>query len=952
MNDSKKRVILGEGPCEVRFDAHTRRLYATDASLYQIEPFGVAFPKNGEEVAWLVGAANEADIPLIPRGAGTGLAGGAVGHGLVVNLAQYNKRIYNLDLDSGTVCVEPGVVLDQLNAFLKPHGYCFGPDVATSSRATLGGMIGNNSSGARAPVYGTTADNIVSLDVVLANGTLATVSETGASLTTIRDAVESILRRLPVGFEEHFPRTTIKRMAGYGIDRYLRHGRNLNDLLCGSEGTLALIISAKLKLAKMPSQKGLVLIFFSSVIEALQACVTLSDLHPASVEHIDSALFDQTRGQLAFRPARTLLRLDEEPCEAILIVEFYDDVADRVEAAVRRGLGMRSMKVTDAKEMDMVWGLRKAGLSLLTGRKGAAKPVPGLEDVAVLPEQLPEYAEGVQNIMSEMGLQGSFYGHAGAGLLHIRPIIDCTLPEHIEKYRKMAEKVFALANQFRATIAGEHGVGIARTEFLQEHVGADLYNAMQEIKRLFDPVNRFNPGKIISEDNAAPVYRIDTNWRRGAGYRLELPFKPVLRFRAKDESFLANLEQCNGCGACLKNEPTMCPTFSATGEELMSTRGRANTIRAVLEGFENDKTPWNLSRSLDTALSNCLSCKACTTECPSNVNLSLLKAELLHAKQKQNGLTPRERLVSAVDVMGRLGCMFPRLANWALALPITRHLMEKHLGFAARRPFPTFAQQPFDKWFRRHRPRESNLRGEVFLWDDTFVRYFEPHVGRAAVKVLEAAGFRVSPISGRKCCGRPAFSVGRLDKARALGTHNVQLLLQQKSTTPILFLEPSCHSMFIEDYAELGIPGAEEVANRCVLFEEFLADLLEREPNALQFHPNGNASAAIHAHCHVKALRDPRTAERLLRAILGANVTYLDTGCCGMAGQFGQLREKYDLSVKVAKPLVEKVNRLSDQTAVVACGISCRHQIQHLSSAEPKHIAELLAAWLVPNPDA
>ncbi len=946
MNDSQKRVVFSATSCEVRFDAHTRRLYATDASLYQIEPFAVAFPRSQEQVVDLVLAAQETGVPLIARGAGTGLAGGAVGSGVIVNLAQYNRRITDLNRDRATVRVEPGVVLDQLNAFLRPHGFCFGPDVATSSRATLGGMIGNNSSGARSPLYGTTADNIVSLEVVFADGTTGVIGNSDSCLDDIQSKVATILQQLPKGYEKRFPLTSVKRMAGYGLDRYVRNGFNLTDLICGSEGTLAVVTGATLSIRPLPREKGLALLFFDSVTDALSACVELNDLDPIAVEHIDRALFDQTRGQLAFRSARELLRLDEEPCEAILIVEFYDDAEGKVRDAANRNLGRRSLCVTDPREMEMVWSLRKAGLSLLTGRKGDSKPVPGLEDVAVLPRQLPDFARAVKDMMARLRLEGSFYGHAGAGLLHIRPIINCRNSDDIARYRKLAEEVFAFATELRASIAGEHGVGIARTEFMEMHLGKVLCNAMCEVKRVFDPNNLLNPGKIVPL--AEYPYRIDTHWRMGAGYSLNVPFEPVLRYRSKDESFVANLEQCNGCGACLKGEPTMCPTFVATREEVMSTRGRANTVRAVLEG--NLAQPWTASEALKLALTNCLSCKACTTECPSNVNMTLLKADLLHAAQKANGLTLREIMVSHVDWLGRLGRLAPRFANAVLRQRWVRRLMHKHLGFAKQRPFPAFARESFQRWLRKHVVhKNAGMRGEVVLWDDTFVRYFEPQVGIAAVTVLEAAGFRVRMLTKRKCCGRPAFSVGRLDKARDMGCHNIALLLREAGDLPIIFLEPSCFSMFAEDYAELGIDGADEVSKRCYLFEEFVADLLTREPSVLRFREQGELSAAIHAHCHVKALRDPKTAERLLRLIPGGQAQYLDTGCCGMAGQFGQLREKYDLSVRIARPLVEKVERLSDETPVVACGISCRHQISHLTTRKPVHIAELLAQWLAPT---
>jgi Fe-S oxidoreductase len=426
---------------------------------------------------------------------------------------------------------------------------------------------------------------------------------------------------------------------------------------------------------------------------------------------------------------------------------------------------------------------------------------------------------------------------------------------------------------------------------------------------------------------------------------LRLPFEPTLAFAFKDESFIGNLEQCNGCGGCRKDAPTMCPTFLATGEEYMSTRGRANAIRAALElRFQDDPLR---SEELDAALSNCLSCKACTVECPSNVNLALLKAELTHARHQRDGLPLRERILSNVDLLGRLGCMVPALANASLDSPMIRRLMRNAFGLTDKRPLPHYTNQRFDRWFRkvgtpRRGVRSATHRGEIILWDDTFVRYHEPHIGIAAVKVLEAVGFNVSLVKGRKCCGRPAFSQGNLEAAREMGQHNLDLLRSSNSNTPILFLEPSCYSMFVEDYRELKLPDTEAIARRCHLFEQFVEELLEREPTALRFN-NHPGHIAIHAHCHAKSLVKTGFMARLAARLPGRTATLLDTGCCGMAGAFGALESKYDLSLKVAAPLVQQVSAQPPDTVIVAAGTSCRHQLEHLTPVHPKHMAELLA---------
>ncbi len=929
-----QQKTLAAAHCEIRTDNLTRQLYATDASLYQIEPLGVAFPSTAAEASSAIQTAAAAGIEIIPRGAGSGLVGGAIGRGLVVDFSRHNHDITEFDLDKRTVRAGSGVVLDQLNGFLRPHGMCFGPDVATSARATLGGMIANNSSGSHTAFYGTTADHVLSLEVVLANGKIEQTTRLCAEHTV----VENLVREHATEIDRRFPAGLLKRWPGYGLDRWLRKPGNLADIFAGSEGTLGAIFSAELNIVPLPKAKGVGLIFFASVAEAMQATVELLDLKPAAIEHVDRVLFDQTRGQLQFKSARDLLELDAKPCESILVVEFFDEaITERLAEVSRRKIGLRTTILKSAAEINLVWNLRKAGLSLLTGCKGAAKPVTCIEDTAVRAEQLPAYVAGLQSIITPLGLKASFYGHALSGLLHVRPVLDLHSAEDLRKMRKISNEVAALVLQFKGSLAGEHGVGIARTEYLTQHLGPELLQVHKTIKAAFDPGNLFNPGKVIPDGR----YKLDTDLRMGADYGLKLPFEPVLAFAGKDDSFVGNLEQCNGCGGCRKAPPTMCPTYVATGEEIMSTRGRANTIRAALENRVNGDPL--TSDELDAALSNCLSCKACTTECPSNVNISLLKAELMHARWERDGLPLRVRMISAVDTLGRLGCLTPKLVNATLEFRPLRLLMQKALGFSADRPLPHYTSRRFDRWFNRRTKSSSNhARGKVILWDDTFVRYHEPHIGQAAVKVLEAAGFSVVLAQGRKCCGRPAFSQGNLHEAKRLGAHNLQLLIEQYAEAPILFLEPSCYSMFAEDYRELKLPNAEAVAARSFLFEQFVENLLTQEPAALRFTER-SANVAIHAHCHAKSLLNPSFMPALLQRLPQRSVTLLETGCCGMAGAFGAMESKLALSEKVAEPLVQKIRAQPPGTTIVASGTSCRHQIEFLTPVKPKHIAEVLA---------
>ena len=931
-------AALNAANCEVAFDNRTRQLYATDASPYQIVPGAVAFPKNTKQAASVIQGALVAGLPVTPRGAGTGLSGGAIGDGLIVDFARHNQQIWDFDKERGTVRVGAGVVLDQLNKFLAAEGYCFGPDVATSSRATLGGMIANDSSGAHTPVYGTTGEHVNEIELVLCDGKITRIGAHMDTLHLQRQLLDDLLSFNSLQISERFPPGLLKRWPGYGLARAVEQPGNLIPILCGSEGTLAGLFSAEVKISRLPEERGVGLIFFASVAEAMQATEALLDLKPAAIEHVDRPLFDQTRGQRDFLAVRALLDLDARPCAAILIVEFFEHAKDKLAQMQKRQLGLRQLILKNEREQNLVWAMRKAGLSLLTSCKGDAKPSCFIEDAAVRPQDLPAYVSGLEGMFARIGVTGSFYGHAAAGLLHVRPVLDLHDAGDLAKFRQIAEETAALVAQFKGSLAAEHGVGIARTEFLKGQLGPELYAVMRQIKASFDPNNLFNPGKIIGDGR----YKIDSHLRMGPDKRILLPFEPQLAFAARDESFVANLEQCNGCGGCRKAPATMCPTYQATGDEGMSTRGRANLIRAALEQRGSGHDPLQCEE-LDYALSNCLSCRACTNECPSNVNMSLLKAELLHARTKRNGLTLQQRLVSSVDQIGRLGTTFPRLTNLFFRSHSMRHIFGKFFGFSGERPTPEFAIERFDRWFNKRAHDTHGQRGRVVLWDDTFTRYHEPHIGIAAVAVLEAAGFYVTLPAQRKCCGRPAFSQGNLDEAGKLGTHNLSVLANDDA--PIIFLEPSCYSMFAEDYRELNLPGAEDISARCILFEDFLENLLRREPEALRFdHEHGRV--AIHAHCHAKALTNPQNALRLAARLPNRTVTMLDTGCCGMAGAFGMQASKYELSLKIAEPLVELVKHQPYGTTVVLSGTSCRHQVTHLTPARVRHMAEVLAEAL------
>ncbi|MGC9054964.1 MAG: FAD-binding and (Fe-S)-binding domain-containing protein, partial [Candidatus Hydrogenedens sp.] len=652
----------------------------------------------------------------------------------------------------------------------------------------------------------------------------------------------------------------------------------------------------------------------------MNSITPLLHFKPASIEHIDDILFNQTQGQRNFEPVRKLLDLDNTQYKSLLFVEFFEPPQDLIDEVLNLKLGANSLYCKDVQQRNMLWEFRKAGLSLLTGMKGARKPVTGVEDTAVRPEDLNLYVQELSEIMHRYGVQASFYGHASAGLLHVRPVLDLHEPADIKKFRKLAEEVFALVRKYRGTFTGEHGVGMAHSEFMKEQIGEDLFQLMVQIKHTFDPLSLMNPGKITDLSQ----FRFDENlrWRK-----LTLPFEPCLAFSSKDESFIGNLEQCNGCGACRKETPTMCPTFIARGEEILSTRGRANIIRHVIE--ESAHNPEILySSELEQAIKYCLACRACTVECPSNVNMSLLKAELLHAINKKYIPRFTKFLLSNIDTLGKIASLTPLLANFSLKNMWLRNILEHFSGIIANRPLPLYAHESFHRWFYRTYngwKTAKGTRGTVILWDDCFIRYHEPEIGKDAVKVLTSAGFQVEILPDKTCCGRPAFSVGNLNNARKKGEQNIKILKDRKE--PILFLEPSCFTMFYEDYKELKLESAEMIIEKSMLLEEFLANLLENDSSALPFSHNKSMQIAVHTHCHTKATRGSIPMKDVLSHIPNAQVQILPSACCGMAGAYGIMKDTYELSMEVGEHLKELIEILPIDTKIIASGTSCRQQI-------------------------
>jgi FAD/FMN-containing dehydrogenase/Fe-S oxidoreductase len=957
--------LARETTSEVRFDLGSRGLYATDASLYQIEPTGVVLPRTRADLAACVRIAAEVGVSIVPRGAATSLSGQTVGEGLVLDLSKYLNRVGVVDRDRMMVRVEPGVVLDRLNAHLRPLGLMFGPDVSTSDRATLGGMIGNNSAGARSLRYGKTVDHVRSLDVLLDDGTEATFGPLDPldlealcsrpdRVGQLHAATRAIVERHRSAIVEHFPRI-LRRVSGYNLDELIPGlpvrapgwvddpwAFNLARLIVGSEGTLAVVASAELKVVPIPPAQGLVILSFATIPAALERLAEIIATGPAAVEMVDRMMLDLAASNPDY--ARSLSFAEGRPA-AVLAAQFYADSADelrgRAEDLVRRFekspgvLGIRQSLTESAK--DDFWKIRKAGVSLLMGMVGDAKPVAFVEDTAVAPEHLPKFYDRFAAILSRHGTVGACYGHADVGCLHIRPVINVKTAEGVDQLRAIAREVSDLVVEFGGSMSGEHGDGLARSLWNAKLFGPEVYSAFQDVKRAFDPDHRLNPGKVVASPDPGSHLRI------GPDYHVHEPAETGFDFSSQG-GFARAVEMCSGVGACRKNGGgTMCPSYMVTLDERHTTRGRANTLRLVLSG----QLPADGLRSaeLAEALDLCLQCKACKTECPSNVDLSKLKSEVLH--QNLQGRPPAigTLLMAYINRLNPIGSATAPLANATLASPAFRWLLEKVAGIDRRRILPTFDANHLRRWFRRHQPDpRAGARGRVLFLDDCFTTYNAPEVGRASVRVLEAAGYQVE-LAGLECCGRPAISKGMLDLARDLARANVAKLASvARQGIPIVGAEPSCLLTFVDEYRDFRLgPDADLVARSARLVDAFVADRC-MVPE-LDLTP-GTGKVLVHGHCQQKALVGSSGTVNALRRVEGLDVRELDSGCCGMAGSFGYELGHYDISQSLAERVLLPALEAEPTATLAAPGFSCRSQVKGLAGIVAKHPIEILAERL------
>jgi Fe-S oxidoreductase/FAD/FMN-containing dehydrogenase len=816
-------------------------------------------------------------------------------------------------------------------------------------------MIGNNSAGAHSILYGKTIDHVLELTAILSDGEeirarALTEEELAVRLrgSGLEAGAVRVLRDLAERHRDEiharYPKI-MRRVGGYNLDEFVP-GRpfNLAKILVGSEGTLAATIEAKVKVVPRPKVTALAVVHFRSLLEALEATTEILPCGPSAVELVDKMILDLTKGSLEY--SRRMTFVEGDPA-ALLLVEFYglspEEVRGKVEGLEARlrgkGLGGAIVRAMEPEAQQNIWGVRKAGLGLLLGMKGDRKPIAFVEDTAVPPERLAEYVRRFDAIVRAHDTVAAYYAHASVGCLHVRPVIDLKQEPEVEKMRSIAEQVSDLVLEFGGAMSAEHGDGLARSCWNEKMFGSTLYKAFQDLKAAFDPHGTMNPGKIVN----APS--MTENLRYGPRYRAR-QVKTYFRF-AREGGFDRAVELCNGAGVCKKKlEGTMCPSYMVTRDEEHSTRGRANALRAAISGHLPAEAL--TSRRMYEVLDLCLECKGCKAECPSNVDMAKLKYEFLAHYYAAHGTPLRARLFGNIAALSRLGCALAPLSNWLLGSATVRFALEKLVGVDRRRRLPPFARQTFEAWFaRRGGAARKGEREPVVLFNDTFMTYNEPGIGRAAVAVLEAAGFHVI-LPEKRCCGRPMISKGMVEQARAHAWYNLERLAPYaEAGIPIVGCEPSCILTFRDEYPDLlEDPRTERLARHVFMVEEFLLGLHERGALSLSFQPVSK-EVLFHGHCHQKALIGSAPSLKVLGLLPGARVAQVDSGCCGMAGSFGYEREHYEISQAIgARRLFPAVQAAGPETEIVAAGISCRQQIEHGTGRRAKHLVEVLAAAL------
>ncbi|MCL7754981.1 FAD-binding and (Fe-S)-binding domain-containing protein [Polaribacter sp. Z022] len=949
---------------DVLFDNLHKTLYATDASVYRKIPLAVAFPKNEKDIITLIEFATKNNITLIPRTAGTSLAGQCVGEGIVVDVSKHFTNIISFDEKAKTITLQPGIVRDSLNVYLKQYGLFFGPNTSTSNRCMIGGMVGNNSSGSTSIKYGVTRDKVLSIDAILSDGSKATFNEI-SSEEFIKKTKENTqegkiykaifdelsLKENQEEIKKEFPKETIhRRCTGYAVDEFLTSDLfggtsptiNVAKLLSGSEGTLAFSTAITLQLDNVaPKESIMVCSHFTSINESLKATLVSMNHNLYNCELMDKTILDCTKNHPDLAKNRFFLQGDPE---AVLMLEVSAATIEQAEIYAnnliadleKNNFGYHHPKVY-GKDIAKVHYLRKAGLGALANIVGDKKAVACIEDTAVALEDLPNYIEEFTQIMAKYQQNAVYYAHAGAGELHLRPILNIKEKEDVVLFRKITTETAELVKKYKGSFSGEHGDGIVRAEFIPLMIGEQNYQLLRRIKKAFDPNNVFNQGKIT---DAFPMdeslrYEVDR----------EEPIIKTIQDFSESEGILKLAEKCNGSGDCRKPVEaggTLCPSYRATKDEKDTTRARANTLRDVLTN--NTATNKFDSKELKQVLDLCLSCKACATECPSNVDIASLKAEFLYQYQETNGYSFRSKMFANNAKYNKLGSIFPALTNYIT----NTNFSKKMLGVAVERTVPKLAKQTLSSWLKKHQPKTS--KKSVYLFNDEFTNYYDTEIGKDAVILLEKLGYEVKTIAHDES-GRSHISKGFLKEAKAISNNNVSIFKDIiTDNTPLIGIEPSAILTFRDEYIRLADDktAAEKIAKNSFTFEEFLSKELEKNNIDTTLFTLDSKTLKVHGHCHQKALTGTHASFQVLNIPKNYTVTIMNTGCCGMAGSFGYEKEHYKVSMQVGEDtLFPKVRNCSEDTEIAAAGTSCRHQIFDGTKRIAKHPITILKEALI-----
>lgn len=925
-------------------DSYNLGIYATDASLYQIKPHAVLLPANEVDVMAAIRFANEQGVSILPRGGGTSLAGQTVGQSIIVDFSKYLTSILEFNAEKRWVRVQPGISRDELNLFLQPHGLLFAPDPATSSRANIGGMVGNNSSGTKSILYGKTIDHLLEMKVVLADGQLLQMETLSTEAYESKCQQQNREGEIYRGFrqivfdnaeeiEKRFPKV-MRRVGGYPLDEFIGdEDWNLAKIFCGSEGTLGLTLEVKLNLEVLPKHKAVCVVHFDQRIDAIKAVSTMLKYNPAAVEILDKVVIENSKINLVTKNHCGFI---EGSPESVQIVEFYGD--DLGEIRVRATAMIADLKACgfgyaypffyEGSDYNDVWTIRKKGLGLILGKNEDRKAIAFIEDAAIPIPNLPAYITEITQLCDAYKVNAAMYAHASVGVIHVRPMLDMRKAEDIRIFEEIAEATMRLVKKYGGSLSGEHGDGMVRSPFIKEFFGDQLYAAFKEVKALFDPNGLMNPGKIVDAEPIAQHLRYGTSFN-------DKKIDSVFKYTA-DRSFEDLVHLCSGVGECRKKSGgVMCPSFKATHDEVHSTRGRANALRLAMSGqMEMGLNDPALLEVMDL----CLSCKACKSECPSNVDMAKLKSEVLQMKYDRGEITLRERMINKSADQSKIwsGVMAP-IVNTVLKSTIGKMAIQKLMNIDKRRTLPLYANQSLSSWFKKN--YSPTGKRKVALFADTYINYHEIEVGIAAIQLLDACGYAVDLVEAG-CCQRPRISNGFLRDAKKDGTNTANNLKSYfDQGIPVLVLEPSCASALTHDLPDLidDAVVSDRLSSGIQLLDIFLAEQWKAGELKGRF-TSPYSRIHIHGHCHQKTLYDLQSIQKIYQSIPNLSHQMIDAGCCGMAGSFGYEREHYEISKKVSEDrLLPYLANLGVEDTVVASGFSCRHQIGDFAGKKALH---------------